>query len=213
LIEDRVDISESVSERVQKVLSHDKVQSPRTDTSTQAQAILPHEFHWNIDIYVFALKITVKYNTLTWLYKLFSTIRPWIWGLKPLINVTFQYSNFYAAKIFMRCIVQFGDYLLGRRSEDPWITPKALILFWLIDYLVLKRLGISKLDWVLGLWSCNAEIHRWSLWFVSGKDFLIILALRAIGGLLLGLSRAAGEDGISNSLSIYFAALNLIEFY
>ena len=72
----------------------------------------------------------------------------------------------------MRWIVRFGEYILGRRPEDPWITPKILILFWLTDFLVLKTLRISKLDWVFGLWSCNTEIRRRSLWFVSGKDLL-----------------------------------------
>ena len=53
LIEDRVDISESVSERVQKVLTYDTIHFPLTETPTQAQAISSHVFHWNINTYLF----------------------------------------------------------------------------------------------------------------------------------------------------------------
>jgi hypothetical protein len=194
LIEDRVDIPESVLERVQKVMIYNTIHFPLTESPTQAQAISAHVFHWNINTYVF--EITVKHDTYTWLSKLLSHIRPWIRRLNFLIGIIFRYSDFRAAKMVMRWIVRFGECILGRRPEDPWMTPKILILFWLTDFLVLKTLRISKLDWVFGLWSCNSETRRRSLWFVSGKDLLTVLALQVIGGLLVGLSQVTGEEGI-----------------
>lgn len=170
------------------------IHSPSTETLTQP--ILSHVFQWNVNIYIFVINVFIKYDTSIWLSRLLSIIHPWIWGWKSLINVAFQYSDFLAAKMFMRWIVRFGDYFLGRRPEDPWVTPKALILFWLTDSLVLKTLGISKLNWVVGLWYCKTEVRRRSLWFVSIKNLLMVLALRIIGGLLVGLLAAAGEEVI-----------------
>jgi hypothetical protein len=196
IVEDQFDISKTAYENIRDILQNDTVYSPQLNIPSDTERILPHRFLWRIiDLYLIVVNIGVRYDQ----FPLFSTagsiVQHWKWIFKPLVWMLISYSNFLAAKCILRWILRFGNYARVRRGPgDPWLTPRSLVIYWAVEYLIFRRLGISRLSWVFGLWSCNSEEPGLSLWAISGKEFLICLALRSVSGLLLGLLRVTSNE-------------------
>jgi hypothetical protein len=196
IIEDQFDISKTTCEKVRDVLRNDTVYFPKLNSPSNTQIILPHQFLWRvIDLYLIVVNIEVRYEKFPIFSTAGSIIQHWKWIFKPLAGMLLSYSNFLAAKCILRWILRFGDFARVRRGPgDPWLTPRSLVLYWVVEYLIFRGLGIGRLSWVLGLWSCNSEESGMSLWAISGKEFLICLALRSVSGLLLGLLRVTSSE-------------------
>lgn len=81
--------------------------------------------------------------------------------------------NLFLARFVMRLVVCIGRYLLG--IGGLWLSPSSLFVFWVVEYLILRRLSPNHLTFFGALWSVRIFSAGNSIWVGSISDILLFM--------------------------------------